>query len=418
MKLKLAPVDMKAALEEIKHIFSIKALEKGLEYQFELDDNLPPALMLDELRLKQILLNLVDNAVKFTEEGSINVSASLMEVSSDGNRATVSIVVQDTGIGIPDYLHDMVFESFRQQEDHDKKKYKGTGLGLAITKRLVELLNGEIHLESEPGKGSKFEVILKDIEISEKVAPQKVPDFGNAASEKAVLKGEVILVVDEQEANRKLISEALHDTKAIILESETVECINTKLKNPVSLIILELKGKDKDKDILDFIHQHKVLKQAGIIGITSNPKLNDEYKGSKDYIAVMTKPIHLQELVQVVKNHFIPMEEPNLGEFNMADFHKMDEEKLKEVASVLEGDLSDQWRSVLKTSSFKEVEGFAMSLKETGKKYDLGVLASYSDTLVMHARNFDIDNMKEMLYSYSVIINEIRKLLTEEHNGR
>ena len=202
MRIVQSPVNLFAVFDEIKHIFSLKALEKGLDYSFKIDKNIPESLLLDELRLKQILLNLIDNAIKFTEKGEIKVKAKLIGEQEE-EKVDLLITVEDTGIGIPENMQESIFESFRQQDDQDKKKYKGTGLGLAITKRLVELFSGTLKLKSNPGKGSKFEVILTDIEISEPIIAPQLNKSKKLTVDDAALKNRVIVLVDEQKTNRE-----------------------------------------------------------------------------------------------------------------------------------------------------------------------------------------------------------------------
>ncbi len=414
MELKLSPVDLKAAFHEVGHIFSLKAKEKGLGYHFEIDKDMPDVLMMDELRLKQILLNLVDNAVKFTEEGQIKVSARRIDDDRNEKYATILITVQDTGIGIPAHLHDIVFESFRQQDDQDKKKYKGTGLGLAITKRLVELMGGKIDLESQPGRGSKFKVTFQNIEISKAVVKSVESLPAGTLHEETLLREKIIVVADEQTSNRKLIREIFNNTGAVILESGTIECLNTEFEGSASLIIAEVVNKKQVDKIIKFIKQHENLKQAAMIGITSYPDLKAEVFDSHDFISILTKPINLNELVEVIKNYFKPME---VGGYSMKEFGLMDKERLDEVLKELGGTLSDQWRSAMKTSSFGKVEEFALNLKTTGLKFNIEMLKSYSDRLVLHAKNFDIDNMNELLHSFSDIVERIKDIRKQMKDG-
>ena len=407
MKLKLTPVDLRAAFEEIKHIFSLKAHEKGLDYYFEIDEGMPSTLMFDELRLKQILLNLVDNAVKFTEEGQIKVSARILDGKRNKKTTGISITIEDTGIGIPVHLQEAVFESFRQQDDQDKRKYKGTGLGLAITKRLVELLGGTISLESYPGKGSKFEVILPEVEISRATAKEVEPGSTDKLLEGLSLDKKIVVVVDEQSSNRELIKEIFNKTRALVFESETIECLNTEFKGEVSLIITELLNEKQMERILEFINKHENLRKASIIGITSFPDLSKKVSDSHAFISVLTKPINLHDLIRIIRNFFNSQRK---GTNWPSEFEIKDKKRIDKLLKILEGQLSDQWRLALKTSSFSEVEEFAWNLKETGSDFNIEILNTYGDNLVLYARNFDIDKMNELLHSFPEIIDKVKNI--------
>jgi PAS domain S-box-containing protein len=161
--------DIRRLLDEIKNVFSLRVTIKGIGYIEKLDKNFPAEINFDEVRLRQILINLVGNAIKFTHQGEIKIIIKALSKNNAGKNPTMKleIKVMDTGIGIPENSFRLIFESFRQHSQLDSKKYEGTGLGLAITKRLVEAMKGKISLKSEVGKGSVFKVEFPKVEYSE-----------------------------------------------------------------------------------------------------------------------------------------------------------------------------------------------------------------------------------------------------------
>jgi PAS domain S-box-containing protein len=161
--------DIRRLLDEIRNVFSLRVTIKGIGYIEKLNKNFPAEIKFDEVRLRQILINLVGNAVKFTHQGEIRiiVKALAIKKKSDQSFMNLEIKVKDTGIGIPESSFRLIFESFRQHSQLDSRKYEGTGLGLAITKRLVEAMEGKIYLESEVGKGSIFKIVFPHVEYSE-----------------------------------------------------------------------------------------------------------------------------------------------------------------------------------------------------------------------------------------------------------
>lgn len=154
--------------DEIRNVFSLRVAIKGIGYTEEISENFPAAIRFDETRLRQILINLVGNAVKFTHHGEVKISmnARLLE-KEKANTMIMEIKVMDTGIGIPEDSYRLIFESFRQHSQLDSRKYGGTGLGLAITKRLVEAMEGTIGVESHVGEGSTFTVIFPVVEYAD-----------------------------------------------------------------------------------------------------------------------------------------------------------------------------------------------------------------------------------------------------------
>ncbi len=193
------PFSVDAVLENLATVVSVKTQEKGLELLFSRAPDVPPHLIGDPLRLGQVLINLANNAVKFTDEGEILLYISL--VGEKQGKATLKFSVRDTGIGMTEQQMGKLFQSFSQADTSTSRKYGGTGLGLSISKQLVELMGGEIRVESELGKGSTFvfEVVLE------------VDKTGSERNIRATLdlQGMRALVVDDNPHAREILGEYL-----------------------------------------------------------------------------------------------------------------------------------------------------------------------------------------------------------------
>jgi signal transduction histidine kinase len=148
------PINMQALAQGWHEDFGEQMRSKGLEYNLDMDPALPETIIGDEERLSQIAHNLVNNALKFTEKGSISLSVRKQD------EATWSIAITDTGIGIPDTWHHLIFDEFRQVDGTSKRKYGGAGLGLSIVQKLCRLMGGNIRVTSKVGEGSTFTVTL------------------------------------------------------------------------------------------------------------------------------------------------------------------------------------------------------------------------------------------------------------------
>jgi PAS domain S-box-containing protein len=191
--------DVRALLDDVATIPSVRAHAKGLEFVSAVAPDVPPYLVGDPGRLRQVLVNLTGNALKFTETGEISVRAGLVEETDDD--ATVRFAVKDTGIGIPADKHALLFQKFTQADASTTRRYGGTGLGLAISKRLVELMGGEIGLASEVGRGSEFSFSVRLPKQREHQAYEVPGDE---------IRGAHILVVDDNATNREVLSIQLH----------------------------------------------------------------------------------------------------------------------------------------------------------------------------------------------------------------
>jgi signal transduction histidine kinase len=203
-------MDLRDLVREIALVLSPQAQAKGLVLDFELAPDLPSAVSGDPVRIRQILVNLLANAIKFTERGSVTCRiASLGTVNAE---ITLKIEVSDTGMGIPEDQHSAVFETFHQVDGSKSRANAGSGLGLSICKRLVELMGGEIGLESRPGEGSRFWCVLRLTVVS--AEPQSGTGVhDDVFSGVAALDGKPrILVVEDNSTNRKLVSALLKRT--------------------------------------------------------------------------------------------------------------------------------------------------------------------------------------------------------------
>lgn len=201
MKLQLMPVEIRRLFEEIEKIFRIDISKKGLLYTMDIGEEIPQTLLIDETRLRQILLNLVGNAVKFTDKGYIRVSMQkYFSHNTYMDKVDIAISVEDTGIGIAEGDLERIFESFKQQHGQNNRKYGGTGLGLSISRRLVEMMNGELMVESILGEGSKFTVIIRDVDVYDLNALSELK--GESSTRKVSFQKKKVLAVNDVDSNR------------------------------------------------------------------------------------------------------------------------------------------------------------------------------------------------------------------------
>ncbi len=192
------PVNLYSLTKEIKNLFDPKVNEKKIDFFIEYESTIPKLLLLDEVRLRQILFNLIGNAIKFTDNGHVILTVDAHRNIKLKDSYDLILHVEDTGIGIPIDQQKLIFEPFSQQKGQSAK-YGGTGLGLPITKKLIEKMGGTIHLESEAGKGSNIRVIIPNIPISEtEIEPEEsLIDLSIIKFNKAK-----ILLVDDNECIR------------------------------------------------------------------------------------------------------------------------------------------------------------------------------------------------------------------------
>ena len=200
--------DLTATIASVLEIFSGKAAEKGLNLDFEIDRSIPTAISGDAARLNQILYNLIANAIKFTKEGQVRLEVKVK--SEDESNVEIEFRVQDTGIGIVRSKLEYIFEAFAQAKSTTSRKYGGTGLGLTIVRRLVELQKGTISIESEPGRGSEFILIIPYKKVkSQNQGNEAVSEAGNGHSLDQ-LKGLQVLLAEDNPVNQLVTKDLLH----------------------------------------------------------------------------------------------------------------------------------------------------------------------------------------------------------------
>lgn len=201
MDLEAHPFDLRECVESALDLVRYPAAEKNLEFIYQMEDAVPTAILGDVTRLRQILDNLLNNAIKFTEKGEIELSVDLEDPSKDSDgKVEIHFTVRDTGIGIPREQRDRLFQAFTQADVSISRKYGGTGLGLAISKHLAEMMGGRMWVESQVGHGSIFHFTIQS-----QLTP-RIPSSPDLSVVYPLLSGKKLLIVDDNATNRRILS--------------------------------------------------------------------------------------------------------------------------------------------------------------------------------------------------------------------
>ena len=277
---------LRDCIEDAFDFLSSKAAEKDLEIAYLFETNVPEVISSDITRLRQILINLVGNALKFTNKGEITVTVNAEETGDDKYR--IHFAVKDTGIGIPEDKIETLFKSFSQADSSTTRKFGGTGLGLAISKHLSEIMGGRIWVESEAGKGSVFHfTILAEL--------GKAPEREYMVDPSPVLRGQKVLVVDDNEASRKLISIQVSswgmNPVAVSSGFDALELISEG--ESFDLAILDMQMPNMDGAMLaSEIRKYHKCEDLPLIMLTSIDKRKEDVKHIENYFsAYLVKPI-------------------------------------------------------------------------------------------------------------------------------
>lgn len=287
------PVSIVSVIERSSMLFTALAKQKGINLKLKIDAGNRLVVLSDETKIAQILSNLINNAIKFTKMG-------LVEVGAKESNKHISIWVRDTGIGIAKENQKLIFDRFRQVEGANPSSMKGTGLGLSISKSLVEMLGGEIRVNSEIGKGSTFTFTIPNIKAMDN--SKDLSSVGNG-SLKPDFNGALMLLVEDDNINMILLRRALENANAKVITAnngmEAIEIFNTKAE--IKIILMDIK-----MPVMDGIEATQKIKSINpkipIIAQTAYA-LPDEKKraiqaGCDDYV---TKPINITLLYSIIK---------------------------------------------------------------------------------------------------------------------
>ena len=294
LELEVLDFDLRTTVEDVTDMLAVRVTEKGLEFSCLIDPDVPAMVRGDPGRLRQILINLAGNAVKFTEEGEIHIRVGLAEESKD--RATVRFSVTDTGIGIPEDRLDRLFKSFSQVDASITRRYGGTGLGLAISKQLAEMMGGEVGVESREGEGSTFWfTVLLEKQPASRVVKRAVPED---------LQGVRILAVDDNTTNRLVLKALLGSWGCRFEEAangvRALEMLNRARaeEDPFRIVLVDMQMPDMEgKALGQKIKDDPRLGDTLLVMLTSLGRRGEATQLQKiGFAAYLTKPIKNSQL--------------------------------------------------------------------------------------------------------------------------
>ena len=299
--------DLRDDLGDCMEILSFRAHAKNLEIVCHVQPDVPEHLVGDPGRLRQIVVNLVGNAIKFTEEGEIGVHVAVE--SQDADRAALKFSVRDTGIGIPPEKQARMFDAFEQADTSTTREYGGTGLGLAISKQLVELMGGEIKIDSELGRGTTFS-FTANLEI------QKDPTPKRDEADREFLQGMNVLVVDDNATNRFILEEitAVWGMKPTSVEGvdEAIQAMERAAHagNPVELVLTDMYMPKRDGlELIEWIRGRVEYAKANVIILSSGPTPEHRARAEElDVASYLTKPVRQSSLFDAIATSMGPKE--------------------------------------------------------------------------------------------------------------
>jgi signal transduction histidine kinase/response regulator of citrate/malate metabolism len=381
LELNPSPSNLYEVLKKTTGIIEADLGNKGLLLELEIDHNLPAIVVLDHIKLRQIIANLLYNAVKFTQRGGIKVTANLETNALDHKWLVVSVA--DTGIGIPEDKLELIFNYFTQVDSSTSRSFGGTGIGLYICKKLVDLMDGEIWVQSQEGRGAtfSFKIPLKiNIDIQHEIILAQDPAIAAIDELSAEFIPINVLLVEDNELNQKLVAQMLLNYGfEVITANNGLECLNLLQRKHIDIVLMDMQMPIMDGyEATRIIRGNPTWDVMPIIAITANSMSNDRDKclacGCTSYLA---KPFKSETLVREIrtylKNQFIKGKNADpLSQQLITDL-------LPEFVEML-GEMLNDLKDAIDMKNLEGIKSISHSLKGTAGMYgfmQISELAAY-----------------------------------------
>ena len=422
LELQYAAVHVRQMFQEMQAIFAPRMDEKGLAFLIEIDPELPETLILDGVRLRQVLVNLLGNAVKFTETGHVKLIARGQYADDEPDALNLAFAVEDTGIGIAADQQQSIFEAFEQQKGQSHATFGGTGLGLTISRRLVEMMHGEISVTADVGVGSTFEVALQGVAVDAgdvSGAPEEAP----LAVEAVRFDHATVLLVDPVDTNRALVKGYLASYDLTLLEAEdghkAVEMIRFQ---PPDLVLMEVRLPALDgREAARIIKADETLRHIPVVFLTSSAMKEEEQALQALCDGYLSKPVGKVDLVTeltrflnyTVAESASPSAEPTQQEEPTAwSPDTLDAATLAKLPALLQTleAVQGTWEELGITLAINEIEDFARRMQEVGTSYGYPPLVSWGERLGTQAELFDIDRLPHTLAEFPLMVQRLQSL--------
>ena len=409
-KVEITPesLDLRQLVLEMESVFRVKMVQKNLYFQVDIDPALPKYVMLDSVRIRQILFNLIGNAVKFTQEGGITLRVQQQKAYENPKAVDILISVEDTGIGIkPQYL-ETIFNAFEQQKGQGQK-YGGTGLGLAICRKLLSFMDGEISVESKENEGSVFKVVLHRVAVSDEEmlsVRKEGARVHDIAFEKAT-----VLIADDIADNRKLISSIVSSYGINVVEAVNGKDVLERLRHiKVDLIFLDLKMPVMDGyETIQALRSDPSFKKIPVVAVTASVMGEESEKVKHyDFDGYLRKPVSFEEVVSECVR-FLPSkaktdENPDLCEVTLKK-----QGDISKLVEILQREYLPEHKAIKDKGDFALISAFAGRLEELAKRYRFDFLVHYAKELQENCKSFDIEKVDFLMNDFVHVIEKLKE---------
>ena len=417
LNIEMEPSNIKKTVLDLQSIFALRAAENGLYLKTKLDTEIPQSLALDESRIRQVLFNLIGNAIKFTKKGGIRIHLNFVPSKKNQKFGTLKIKVADTGIGIAKKDQERIFKAFEQQSGQRNREFGGTGLGLAITQKLARLMKGKISVESLENEGSTFTFELPQVVILNKKSEDQPPEILEVQFEKAN-----VLILEDQILNRDLLKAYLESSGLITdLAINETDCIEKAKSQQPDLIIIDCDLDDTNTaQIIKKIKKAEASKDTPILAITepiNNDNRSPDLEGINGYLF---KPLSRVEIIKKIKeilpiSHSLESISSKVKSSSIqenkknASWKSMEAHKKADLHQFLIATINGKIIEAAKRKNSFLFSELSQEISNYSHEKDLPHLQDFAKEIEEIASSFDIKQMREIPNKLQEIIHLIEK---------
>lgn len=411
MRIEMEPMKCDVLVNEIKQVMKHKLETKNLAFNLTIDQSVPEYIYMDEIRFYQILFNVIDNAVKFTAKGYINVSVYTTKTTSN-DLINLIVSIEDTGIGIKEDQQENIFTAFSQQSGQSNRYFEGTGLGLAIVGGLLKKLDGEIKIKSKIGKGSTFTITFNDVKIAE-ITENSVKVVENQYN--IILDPCKIMIVDDVEFNIRVLRRIIDSENVTFIEATSGEqALDILHSEKPDIIFMDIRMPGiNGYDVTEIIKQEERHKNTPVIAFTASTMSDEMDRIENVFDAFLRKPVFKKDVITVLKKYlpfsYKSSENQTVESISEAMSFVL-AENLPEVILGLENQFLKEWQLIKNDLIIFDIENFNNRLSDFASNNACGILGQYCRELNQGLQTFDIEMIENKLTEFPSIISILKSM--------
>ena len=399
LEIQYSPIVVRYFMDQFTKIFSKKVSDKGLDFIITVDDSIPECVLIDEARLRQILFNIIGNAIKFTPKGTISVHLHCSRPRK--NNINLFIEVNDTGIGINKDELESIFEPFQQSKGQNFNLFGGTGLGLPISKKLTALLGGRLSVESEFNKGSTFKLAFPKVEIVSFEAEKTESEVGNYQFEPAK-----ILIADDNSFNRELFNSFLMEFNfETELAVDGQDALDKAISFKPDLILMDIKMPKMDG--IEASRRIAEVHPVPVIAISASPMRSQTASISKICESYLIKPVSQLQLIKEISLFLKHNYTTKTGSGKLP--RALSAKQRKELVKILESQFENKINAIIETLTVNDIKLIITNLKKISREFPEPFFLTWMDHLSESFNDFDMMGVERQLMRFDSLLKQIKE---------